>query len=68
MSNDRSLSIVLILTIGLCSIVYFSVLSAVPFHPDEQTYLYMSGDFERLFTKSSQLFWDSSKAADIRQK
>ncbi len=68
MLNDRSLSIALILTIGLCSIVYFSGLSGVPFHPDEQTYLYMSGDFERLFTNPNQLYWNPSQSADIRQK
>lgn len=68
MKNRSLQTILLSLCIGIISAFYFSGLPYVPFHPDEQTYLFMSGDFERFFTNPSQLFWDPNQPTDLRQK
>ena len=39
----------------------------IPFHPDESTQLYMSSDFEMLFSRPSSLFWDPNREDDPRQ-
>lgn len=57
-----------ILFIVIASCLYFRGLSSAPFHPDEQTYLYMSGDLERFLAKPSQLFWSPAQETDLRQK
>lgn len=54
--------------IVLVSIGYFLGLPGVPFHPDEQTYLFMSGDVERFFSNPSSLYWQPTQATDLRQK
>lgn len=48
--RHRSSWISLALAVGF-SLVYLSGLSAVPFHPDESTWLVMSRDFEVLFVR-----------------
>lgn len=68
MKNHPLQTILLSLFIGIISAFYFSDMPSVPFHPDEQTYLFMSGDFERFFTNPSQLFWDPNQPMDLRQK
>lgn len=54
--------------IVLVSIGYLLGLLSVPFHPDEQTYLFMSGDLERLFSNPSSLFWNPTQTIELRQK
>ncbi|MCX8062630.1 MAG: glycosyltransferase family 39 protein [Anaerolineales bacterium] len=68
MNQSHTHRIVLFLFILLISIYYLSGLPSVPFHPDEQTYLFMSGDFERFVANPSQLYWDPNQSADLRQK
>jgi hypothetical protein len=68
MKNQLPQKIAILGFIGLISIGYFLGLSGVPFHPDEQTYLFMSGDVERFFRNPSQLFWNPAHSADLRQK
>jgi 4-amino-4-deoxy-L-arabinose transferase-like glycosyltransferase len=40
----------------------------VPFHPDESTYLYMSSDFERLFSQPLSLAYSGENIEDERQR
>ena len=40
----------------------------LPFHPDESTQLYMSSDFDLLFSQPSIMAWDPAKEADPRQR
>ncbi len=41
---------------------------AIPFHPDESTYLYMSHDFDLIFEDPGAIVWKSDKETDIRQR
>lgn len=43
---------------------FFGGIHRVPFHPDESTYLYMSSDFERVFSQPSDLFWQPGDNSD----
>ncbi len=54
--------------IGVISIAYWFGLGKVPFHPDEQTQIYMSGDLEQLFSQPTQLFWQPNHHQDLRQR
>jgi len=65
---NRHQPIALIIAILLISLVYFGGLSSVPFHPDEQTCIYMSEDFERFFKNPEQLFWNPANTMDLKQK
>lgn len=59
----------LILTIlFLFSIFVYWGIQFVPFHPDESTQLYMSGDFETLFSKPSDLYWRAENEEDPQQR
>lgn len=40
---------------------------SVPFHPDESTYLYMSGDLETYFHQPGSLAWDPGRSDDRDQ-
>ena len=46
----------------------FAIWSApkIPFHPDESTYLFMSRDFDLLWTSPSALIWTPAQAGDLR--
>jgi 4-amino-4-deoxy-L-arabinose transferase-like glycosyltransferase len=57
----------LILTIILISAAYLSGLPSVPFHPDESTHIFMSADFDLLFSHPSDLFWQPGSSSDLRQ-
>ncbi|MFH1633237.1 MAG: hypothetical protein ABIG63_04395 [Chloroflexota bacterium] len=50
------------------TIFYLWGLRFVPFHPDESTQLYMSSDFESLFSNPASLFWDPDREDDPRQR
>jgi hypothetical protein len=65
--NQFPQTIVILGFIVLVSIGYFLGLPGVPFHPDEQTYLFMSGDIERFFSNPSSLFWKPTQADELRQ-
>ena len=45
------------LTILLLSLVFFLSLMQVPFHPDESTQIFMSSDFQELFSSPRRLIW-----------
>lgn len=51
----------------IISVIYWLGIAAVPFHPDESTQLYMSGDLKTLFTKPADLFWRPAETPDLRQ-
>ncbi|MEJ5201364.1 MAG: hypothetical protein WHV66_03940 [Anaerolineales bacterium] len=55
-------------TILLLSIGYLARVPVVPFHPDEQTQLFMSGDLERFFANPTDLFWNPEREQDVRQQ
>lgn len=54
---------ILIIIAGL----YMLGAKGVPFHPDEATYIYMSGDLETLFHHPAELFYSPTPADAIRQ-
>ena len=43
---------------------FFGGVRQVPFHPDESTYLYMSSDFEWVFSQPQNLFWIAGDHSD----
>lgn len=56
------------LLIATITFSYVLGLSAVPFHPDESTQLYMSADFEAMISNPATLAWDAARSADPRQE
>lgn len=58
---------ILLLAIILFSGFYYSGISAVPFHPDESTQIFMSSDFIDTFTNPNNLAWDSHTTEDKHQ-
>ncbi len=48
-------------------IFFYGGLLSVPFHPDKSTQIFMSGDFQTMFTNPSGLFFDPAKLTDTRQ-
>lgn len=42
------------------SIFYLYGVPKIPFHPDESTFLFMSGEFERTISNPRELGWDNS--------
>jgi 4-amino-4-deoxy-L-arabinose transferase-like glycosyltransferase len=56
----------LVLTV-LISLLYWAGNPTVPFHPDESTQIFMSGDVETFIGETTRLYWDPSKSDDPRQ-
>jgi 4-amino-4-deoxy-L-arabinose transferase-like glycosyltransferase len=56
----------IILTVIL-SVVYWSGIPAIPFHPDESTQIFMSGDTELFIENPLSLSWSIQKTNDPRQ-
>lgn len=52
----------------IISVFYFINLPNIPFHPDESTQIFMSGDFEQFFQSPSSLIWEEGKPLDVRMK
>ncbi len=52
----------------LTGIFIFSGIKDIPFHPDESTYLYMSGDFEQLLTNPTSLSFQPTNLQDQKQR
>lgn len=67
MDNSRILRLIGLITWVVYSIFIVWSSSLVPFHPDESTQIYMSSDFEQLFTSPSVLFWNPTPADAQRQ-
>jgi hypothetical protein len=57
----------LLALIGLFTAFYLWGVEAVPFHPDESTYLYMSSDLETLFKAPTSMIWQPENEGDRRQ-
>ncbi len=49
------------------STAYLIGVARVPFHPDESTQIYMSGDLELFFQDPTALFWRADPAQPLRQ-
>jgi len=64
LKSDWPFSILLV----ILSAFYIWGIQVVPFHPDETTQMYMSSDFEALFSQPSSLFWRPEQAANPRQR
>lgn len=54
--------------IVIASVLFFSGVPDVPFHPDESTLLYMSSDFEQLFTDPLSMVWQPNQPYDQRMQ
>ncbi|MEW6651188.1 MAG: hypothetical protein AB1453_13505 [Chloroflexota bacterium] len=59
---------ILYCVILLLSLVYFAGVGEVPFHPDESTQIFMSGDLEILLEDATALAWKPGNQDDIRQR
>lgn len=57
-----------LITLGLLAILYRWNLSTLPFHPDESTQIYMSKDFNQLFTDPLGLSWDGDEALTDQER
>jgi 4-amino-4-deoxy-L-arabinose transferase-like glycosyltransferase len=52
----------------IISAVYLASLPAVPFHPDESTQIFMSGDLELFLSQPSDVYWQPDKSSNLRQR
>ena len=52
----------------LVSLALLAGVSQVPFHPDESTFLFLSGDFERLFNSPASMAWQPAQSGDAVQR
>lgn len=67
--HNRALSTLLFLIVlTAISTAYMSGLPAVPFHPDESTQLFTSGDVEIFLRRPADLYWRTEKEDDLRQR
>lgn len=67
--NSKNISFLafLIFLLGV-SAAYTAGALAVPFHPDESTFFYLSEDINLLFEDPSALFWQPETLTDARQR
>lgn len=66
--KSRSYSLLLFLAaLALYSFFYLRGVAAVPFHPDESTQLFTSGDVELFWQRPSALFWRQENEDNLRQ-
>ncbi len=59
--------IFLAVVISSVSLLYVGGISLIPFHPDEATYLYMSGDLEMLISSPASLMYNPEHPDTLRQ-
>jgi len=55
------------LFVVIVSAVYLQGVDGVPFHPDESTQLFNSGDAELFWQSPEEIFWQADKGDDLRQ-
>lgn len=67
MKKPSLLKVILLTAIILFIIFYFAGVNSIPFHPDESTQIFMSGDFELFFKNPSNIFWKPEQEQDLRQ-
>lgn len=66
--QQKSTSLLIFLAaLALYSAAFLGGVAAVPFHPDESTNLFMSGDTELFWQQPSSLFWREENEGDLRQ-
>jgi len=53
--------------LSIAALLYWAGTSSVPFHPDESTYLFTSGDIELFWHDPTAVFWTPEKNGDLRQ-
>ena len=68
LDSTKIWTIGLLVLIGLFTVFYLWGVEAVPFHPDESTYLFMSSDLETLFQAPTSLIWQPEIEGDRRQQ
>lgn len=68
MRNNFQTNAPLIFIIFLFSILYFSGIREVPFHPDESTQIFMSRDVQIFFSQPSLLFYNPAEIENVRQR
>jgi 4-amino-4-deoxy-L-arabinose transferase-like glycosyltransferase len=59
-SNHKSRHWLVLIILLFTTLLYMGGISQVPFHPDESTYIFMSSDFQILFTHPADMFWQPS--------
>ncbi len=64
MKSKKLLPILILLSV---TVIYLLGAIAVPFHPDEATQIFMSGDWETLFHRPGALFYSPTSNDSIRQ-
>ena len=67
LSTHQKSTLALVIVILLLTVLYMSTIAAVPFHPDESTYIFMSDDLEIMFTDLQSLFWQPGQVDDLHQ-
>ena len=68
-SRSRFWPLIAFLLVDLVlSIVILAGVPHVPFHPDESTFLFLSADFERLFTNPAGMAWQPELRDDLVQR
>jgi hypothetical protein len=66
--NARRASLLAFLAVlTLITAFYLSGVAGVPFHPDESTQMFTSGDVELFFQRPDNLFWRVENENDLRQ-
>jgi len=67
--NPQQASLPLFLIVlALITVGSLNGVMSIPFHPDESTQLFTSGDTELLFHRPASLFWRMENEYDLRQK
>jgi hypothetical protein len=64
---EQYASFILLILISSLTVYYIWGIPTVPFHPDESSYLFMSGDFETLLSDPMSMAWNPENQADLRQ-
>jgi hypothetical protein len=67
MNHSRLMNFGALILILLFGSYYYLTLIQVPFHPDESTYIYMSGDFERFLSQPLGMIHDQGRSQDPQQ-
>ena len=55
------------IVLGILTAFFLWGVRTIPFHPDESTQLYMSADFDTLFTNPLKLIFDPNAENDLKQ-
>lgn len=64
-SKSSKIDVFFYITVLLISVIYFSGLDDVPFHPDESTHIFMSADLSTLLSNPASVFWSPKDNYDL---